>query len=81
MLIARLQQNWGKTPMRLFLVRFLLFSLPVHPLMSGHALAHKPECNPAPSGVAELVLIREKFHTARGPLAEFDPCHRSGFRS
>ncbi len=61
--------------MHLFLV--LLFSLLVHPLLSSHALAQKPECKPAPPGIAELVLIREKFHTVQGPLAEFDPCHRS----
>ena len=35
------------------------------------------DCNPAPQGVAELVTLREKFHGVRGPLAEFDPCHRS----
>lgn len=34
-------------------------------------------CNPAPKDVAQLVVLREKFHNVRGPLAEFDPCHRS----
>lgn len=34
-------------------------------------------CNPAPKDVAELVQIRPNFHTVRGPLAEFDPCHQS----
>lgn len=35
------------------------------------------DCKPAPDNVAELVQIRPRFHTVRGPLAEFDPCHKS----
>jgi dienelactone hydrolase len=35
------------------------------------------DCRPAPPGVAQLVEIRPGFHRVQGPLAEFDPCHRS----
>jgi hypothetical protein len=35
------------------------------------------DCRPAPTGVAQLLEIRPGFHRVRGPLAEFDPCHRS----
>lgn len=35
------------------------------------------DCNPAPKDVAELVEIRPNYHTVRGLLAEFDPCHKS----
>ena len=35
------------------------------------------DCRPAPPDVAELVQIRPNYHTVRGPLAEFDPCHKS----
>lgn len=35
------------------------------------------DCRPAPPDVAELIQIRPNFHTVRGPLAEFDPCHKS----
>lgn len=35
------------------------------------------DCRPAPADVARLVEIRQGFHTVTGPLAEFDPCHRS----
>lgn len=34
-------------------------------------------CRPAPAGVARLIEIRPGFHRVEGPLAEFDPCHRS----
>ena len=39
--------------------------------------AHASDCRPAPKDVAELVQIRSNYHTVRGPLAEFDPCHKS----
>ncbi len=35
------------------------------------------ECNPAPKDVALLKEIRPRFHTVEGPLATFDPCHKS----
>lgn len=35
------------------------------------------ECRPAPADVARLVEVRPGLHTVDGPLAEFDPCHRS----
>jgi hypothetical protein len=35
------------------------------------------DCRPAPSGVAQLLELRPGFHRVQGPLAEFDPCHRS----
>ncbi len=35
------------------------------------------DCRPAPKGVAVLKEIRPQFHTVEGPLADFDPCHRS----
>ena len=41
---------------------------------SAHA---QSDCRPAPTGVAQLLEIRPGFHRVRGPLAEFDPCHRS----
>jgi len=44
---------------------------------STYATGSTSDCNPAPQSVAELVTVREKFHTVRGPLAKFDPCHRS----
>lgn len=54
-----------------------LFILLVCVLFGSSARAYAEQCNPAAPGVAELVAVREKFHTVRGPLAEFDPCHRS----
>jgi len=44
-------------------------------IAAGPVFASK--CNPAPKDVAELVQIRENYHTVRGPLADFDPCHAS----
>lgn len=42
------------------------------------AMAHaQTDCRPAPAGVAQLLEIRPGFHRVQGPLAEFDPCHRS----
>jgi hypothetical protein len=35
------------------------------------------DCNPAPKDVALLKEIRPQFFTVEGPLAEFDPCHKS----
>lgn len=35
------------------------------------------DCNPAPKDVAVLKEIRAQFFTVEGPLAEFDPCHKS----
>ena len=35
------------------------------------------DCRPTPPDVAKLVEIRPGFHRVVGPLAEFDPCHRS----
>ena len=35
------------------------------------------DCRPAPPEVAKLVEIRQGYHRVEGPLAEFDPCHRS----
>ena len=52
---------------------FLVFSFAV--MMLG--TAHASDCRPAPPDVAELVQIRPNYHTVRGPLAEFDPCHKS----
>ncbi|PIT72197.1 hypothetical protein [Limnohabitans sp. G3-2] len=43
----------------------------------GCAAQSAPDCKPAPENVAELVQIRPRFHTVRGPLAEFDPCHKA----
>jgi poly(3-hydroxybutyrate) depolymerase len=34
-------------------------------------------CNPAPKDVAILKELRPEFFTVEGPLAEFDPCHKS----
>lgn len=46
-------------------------------LLGYPGMAIASDCKPAPEGVAQLVVIREKFHSVRGSLAEFDPCHRS----
>ena len=35
------------------------------------------DCKPAPAGVAQLIEIRPGFNRVQGPLADFDPCHRS----
>ena len=35
------------------------------------------DCLPAPSGVAQPVELRPGFHRIDGPLADFNPCHRS----
>lgn len=35
------------------------------------------DCRPPPPDVARLVEVRPGFHRVAGPLAEFDPCHRS----
>jgi hypothetical protein len=39
--------------------------------------AQDKTCNPAPSEVAALRELPSKIMTVVGPLAEFDPCHRS----
>ena len=41
----------------------------------NHAFANA--CNPAPKDVAVLKEIRPQSFTVEGPLAEFDPCHKS----
>lgn len=47
-------------------------------LISLCSAAQTPsDCHPAPENVAELVQIRPRFHTVKGPLAPFDPCHKS----
>lgn len=38
---------------------------------------HASDCRPASKDVAELVQIRPNWYTVQGPLAEFDPCHKS----
>ncbi len=43
----------------------------------GWACAKAQDCNPAPSNVATLKEIRPQSFTVEGPLADFDPCHRS----
>lgn len=35
------------------------------------------DCKPPAPDVARLVEVRPGFHRVAGPLAEFDPCHRS----
>ena len=48
-------------------------------LLAATALTHAyaDTCNPAPKDVAVLKEIRPEFFTVEGPLAEFDPCHKS----
>jgi poly(3-hydroxybutyrate) depolymerase len=46
-------------------------------LVFGLASAKAQDCNPAPANVATLKEIRPQSFTVEGPLAEFDPCHRS----
>lgn len=41
------------------------------------AAQSRTDCRPAPPDAARLVEIRPGFHRVVGPLAEFDPCHRS----
>ena len=43
----------------------------------GFAAQPTSDCQAAPENAAELVQIRPRFHTVKGPLAAFDPCHRS----
>ena len=45
-------------------------------LLATSALA-RTDCRPAPVDAARLIEIRPGFHRVEGPLAEFDPCHRS----
>ena len=40
-------------------------------------VAAQPDCKPSGPQVAQLVEIRPGFHSVAGPLADFDPCHRS----
>ena len=40
-----------------------------------HAFAN--DCKPAPKDVAVLKEVRPQSFTVEGPLAEFDPCHKS----
>jgi len=49
------------------------------PLIATQAPAQvtPADCRPEQRGAATLVAIRPGFHTASGPLAGFDPCHRS----
>ena len=46
-------------------------------LVLGCLSAQAQDCNPAPKNVATLKEIRPQSFTVEGPLAEFDPCHRS----
>lgn len=48
---------------------FIIFLLPF--------FAYSENCNPAPPNVAELVEVRSNFYRVNGPLADFDPCHKS----
>ena len=41
------------------------------------AVQAQSDCRPLTPDVARLVEIRPGFHRVNGPLAEFDPCHRS----
>ena len=41
------------------------------------AVTAQTDCRPSGPEVAQLVEIRPGFHRVTGPLAEFDPCHRS----
>ena len=45
-------------------------------LICGAVIA-QADCRPSGPEVAQLVEIRPGFHRVTGPLAEFDPCHRS----
>jgi dienelactone hydrolase len=65
--------RWG----RQWLLAVLALVIPLGISGSAYATGSTSDCNPAPQGVAELVAVREKFHTVWGPLAEFNPCHRS----
>ncbi len=49
----------------------------VSTLLLVAAAQAQSDCNPAPPDVARLVEIRAGFHRVAGPLAQFDPCHRS----
>jgi len=46
-------------------------------LMGAAPVWAQADCRPAPPDVARLVELRPGFHRVDGPLAEFDPCHRS----
>ena len=43
----------------------------------SNAAGAQTDCRPAPPDVAQMVEIRPGFHRVVGPLAVFDPCHRS----
>jgi len=45
--------------------------------LSTAAASAQSDCRPPAPDVARLVEIRPGFHRVAGPLAEFDPCHRS----
>ena len=45
-------------------------------LISSAAVA-QTDCRPSGPETAQLVEIRPGYHRVTGPLAEFDPCHRS----
>lgn len=46
-------------------------------MLSSPLVAAQSDCRPPPPDVASLAEIRPGFHRVSGPLAEFDPCHRS----
>lgn len=54
----------------------LAWSLGTLALGSGMAWA-QADCKPAPPDVARLVEVRPGLHRVDGPLAVFNPCHRS----
>ena len=56
--------------MKIYILALLISS-------AAAAYAQSADCNPAPKGAAELVQIRPDYYTVKGPLADFDPCHRS----
>ena len=62
--------------MAVALHRFRAYTVLVAMLFVTTAHAQS-DCRPAPAGVAQLLEIRPGFHRVQGPLAEFDPCHRS----
>jgi len=57
------------TNMKLLITFFSLCAMSLSALGS--------ECKPAAKDSAVLKELRPRFHTVDGPLAEFDPCHRS----
>ena len=71
--------NRPMTPLRLrsVLHSLLRFACLAAATLAVSAQAQPRECRPNPPEVARLVSVVGNFYSVDGPLAHFDPCHRS----